>query len=400
MKKELTELADELYAKVVRIAGTPEQPDWFNRSIERAYKKYGVPRNISADILNGTKKVDSQFLGFVFANVLDEHLVNEFFTDSEIAVWKSSKYQVDVLTEIKLPMLQVAPDQWIGATDLRTLIQIDDHHLMRYNENTQRVLRKKTYANGDEVYEPYINQQAVSQIYKLLENETYIPNTITFNVIDPDLIEYRNGTFIMEGYQKDTPIFDILDGYHRFRAMKRMHLTNPDFNYPMELRIVSFSEERAKQFIWQEDQKTKMRRIDSKVFNQAAPENRIIRELNDSGPFRGLLTTTGKTIDTAVFAAAMKQVCFKRGEQPSREKLVQIRKRFNDVGVLLEDKTPEMFDRPWTTAEIVGFIIAAEEENLDIMAFVVDYAGQNNLLVRKSDLKTDINKILGKLEGR
>ena len=402
MLKDLSILSSEILSEVNHIAGTSEQADWFNRNLERAYKKYNVPRELAAEILNGSKTIDSPFLGFVFANLLNEQLVTEFFTDAEIAVWKGSKYQTDEMTEIKIPMLQVASNQWIGAISLIQLIEIDEHHLMRYNENTQRVLRKKTYASGDVVYEPYINQSAVNQIYRLLENETYIPNTITFNMIDPDMLEYRNGTVIISDFKKDTPVFDILDGYHRFRAMKKMHMTNPKFDYPMELRIVAFSEERAKQFIWQEDQKTRMRRIDSKAFNQDAAENRIVSELNDSGPFRGLLTTTGKQIDTPLFAAAVRQIYFKRGARPDRAEQIEVRRKIIDGARNLEETDPVKFERDWSISDIVSFIIATKYyKSEDCATKIVElksYAEANDLFKRKSNLKYDINKLIAKTE--
>lgn len=41
----------------------------------------------------------------------------------------------------------------------------------------------------------------------------------------------------------------------------------------MEIRIVSFTEEKAKQFIYQKEQKTKMKQIDSAAMNQYSPAN-------------------------------------------------------------------------------------------------------------------------------
>jgi hypothetical protein len=48
----------------------------------------------------------------------------------------------------------------------------------------------------------------------------------------------------------------------------------------MELRIVQFNESRAKQFIWQEDQKTKMRKVDSEAMNQTVIPTKVITRLN------------------------------------------------------------------------------------------------------------------------
>ena len=72
----------------------------------------------------------------------------------------------------------------------------------------------------------------------------------------------------------------------------------------MEIRIVSFTEEKAKQFIYQKDQKTKMKQIDSAAMNQHSPANTVVTQLNTNptSNLRGMITKTGN-IDPAFLAA-------------------------------------------------------------------------------------------------
>ena len=50
----------------------------------------------------------------------------------------------------------------------------------------------------------------------------------------------------------------------------------------MELRIVNFTEDKAKQLIYQEDQKTKMRKVDSNSMNMNKAANIVVTRLNEN----------------------------------------------------------------------------------------------------------------------
>ena len=359
MLRDLTEVSTQL-REIVLSHVTDKK--WFSKKVKEAAEKYCIPLGMAADIMNGNKRVTDYgdaFLCFLCTEVIAPEIIDECFTGSEIAMWKGACYNVETLTEIRIPMLQVASDQWIGATTFHYLLKIENAHMMRYNEATQRVLRKKMNATGEVRFEPYINQRAISEIKKLLENGTYISNTITLNLIQDYDLDYINGEIVIQNLKKDTPVFDILDGYHRYRAMKKISMGNPDFDYPMELRIVTFSEEKAKQFIFQEDQKTKMRRVDSKTYDQDDPANKVVAELNDGGIFRGLLTKNGLRIDTAVFTEAVRCVYFKRTDPKTRKYQREVVEDINTKAKWMERVSPEIFDEYWDKNDVVRFLTAA-----------------------------------------
>lgn len=402
MYKDIKELADELYAIVQSKAGTKEQPEWFKKNSTTALKRFNIPRDISADILNGSKRVDNDFIGFLFTKLLAPELIDKYFTPSEVAMYDKAKYTVDVITDVRLQMVKVADDQWIGATSLKYLLRLEEHHMLRYNENTQRILRRRIDSNGEVRYEPYLNPAAVTQITGLLENRTYIPNTITLNVINPDLITYNDGTLVISGFKKDEPVFDILDGYHRFRAMKRIHLKDGTFDYPMELRIVAYAEERAKQFIWQEDQKTKMKRIDSRSFNQDRPSNRIVAELNDVAPFRGLLTANSKVFDVPFLSELISCAFFKRGEVADRAKQLNVKKRLVTTALIMEEQDPSMFERRWTNAEMAAMVVTARQlpagQKYSTYQRLLAYAVELGLYATGTETKRETAKLINKAE--
>lgn len=392
MKRELTELSARLQAVV------EEQicnRDFFANKLEEAAEIYNIPKGIAADILNGNKTVadyGNSFFGFLCTKLLAPELIDEFFTASEIAIWNDAKYVVDELKEIKIPMIKVCEDQWIGATTLDFLLSIDENHLMRYNESTQRILRKKMGSNGIVKYQPYINTAAVNQICDLMKSGTYISNTITFNVIPSDEYEvrYKDGELIIKGFPKDKPIFDILDGYHRFRAMKRLRMADPAFDYPMELRIVEFSEEKAKQFIFQEDQKTKMRVVDSKTYNQDDLANRVVDELNDAGSFRGMLTRNSTAIDMSVFGDAIRQTYFTSKDPKSRKWMREVIDDINNKAKWLEKVEPDKFDQRWSTNDIVEFVSVARysktEDEFNRLKRLVAYNDQLKGSAKRSEV--------------
>ena len=78
---------------------------------------------------------------------------------------------------------------------------------------------------------------------------------------------------------------------------------NPDVNYPWELRIVKFSEDKAKYFVYQESQKTEMKKIDEKAMYSYGVANRIAQDLNKEPSFRlfGEINSTGGKLSRSEF---------------------------------------------------------------------------------------------------
>ena len=107
-------------------------------------------------------------------------------------------------------------------------------------------------------------------------------------------------------YPHPAAIMDILDGYHRYIGVSQVIRENPDFDRPWELRLCTFTEEKAKQFIFQNNQKNKMKRVDSNSMNQYSPANSVVEKLNSNptSNLRGIITKTGN-IDPAFLAAVI-----------------------------------------------------------------------------------------------
>ena len=249
------------------------------------HDRFGIATGDIMDYINGQNDIGKAdpFMLFVLSYGIDDildgsNLVNDIFTEVEIKQF--STYKVDA-RELYLPLrikcIQVKEDQWIGASNVSFLMLLRDAQKINYNTNAQRAM-KRVIRGGNEFYRIAINNSAVKKIRDSLERGIFIPNTITLNLpLDSD---YRYNEKTNELVINDFKYFDIADGYHRFLAMSQIYSKDNTFDYPVELRIISFSDDTVKQFIFQEDQKTKMRKIDSESMNMDAAPNIVAERLN------------------------------------------------------------------------------------------------------------------------
>ena len=209
---------------------------------------------------------------------------------------------------------------------------------------------------------------------------------------------------------KNTPaIMDILDGYHRYIAISQVVREFPDWDYPMEIRIVSFTEEKAKQFIYQKDQKTKMKQIDSAAMNQYSPANTVVTNLNTNpgSNLRGMITKTGR-IDPAFLGAVIGSYYFGEKRKYSVKETLDIsndlQQKFNQLTT--EDTT--LLDHEFTEHELQiiifcfanGISDAATINRMITESATIDKSnfklGQNGKVKRK--LSNELTRIL-KEEG-
>ena len=153
--------------------------------------------------------------------------------------------------------------------------------ILRYNEATQRPLQIVRHGTI-ETYIPYYNKSAGDAIRESYTSGKYIPNFITINVPDTHICEYNAEEMSL---RVDAPYFDLIDGYHRYRSLLSICSSDKTFDYPMGLQITQFSEGKAKYFIYQEDQKTKMARSASRAMDIYAAQNKIVSRLNNDAAF-------------------------------------------------------------------------------------------------------------------
>lgn len=251
---------------------------------EQLVSKYNMPVSKATDLLTLRSDIvyENDFTLYCVANVVASVDLEKYYTKEERMSYAHMKFKSTKKTlPLTFKLVKVADDQWIGSTTAKQLMELRDAQLINYNENMQRTMRH--IMNGDiEYYRIMLNKHSVKSIEGLYDNNTYVPNTITLNV-NPDTVTYSYDENTSEFTISKMEHFDIIDGYHRYIAISDLSNLNEDFDYPMELRITMFSESKAQQMIWQEDQKTKMRKIESDSLNQNNFANQVINFINSDG---------------------------------------------------------------------------------------------------------------------
>lgn len=344
MLKEKKELVSYLKSKCNSLVFNQKK---LNTIITEIETENSVPTGIIMDIIAGRTNMeeDNEFLLFLICNKIDQNKTKEFFTENEINFYQSQQYERD---EFEFPFdvqcIQVASDQWIGVADVNFLIELRKAQLINYNANAQRTMQRVVRGNK-EIYKIALNAKALKEIKTSLAQGIFIPNTITLNMPETADWIYDAKRNILTINQLSA--FDISDGYHRYVAMCQLKETNPDFNYPIELRIISFPDDKVKQFIYQEDQKTKMRKIDSASMNMSSPANIVLERLNMDTMFdlKGKVLRNGGQINFGYASNIIEYLFFKGIKTVPMNEVVTVKDQLkNGINAFVE-AYPEWFDK-------------------------------------------------------
>lgn len=315
-----------------------------------ANETYDIPKGTVSDFISRRTAISeaSEFILFILLDSINNissrtQNIDNFYTEQEIQYYKKSKYKVE---KIKFPlifkMIQVEEDQWTGKISVKTLMQLRKAQMINYNVNAQRTMQR-IVRGGKESYKIALNQKAISEIAEAYINKDFIPNAITLNIpAESDAVFY---------YDEDTcslvikslDNFHITDGYHRFIAACQVSDTNPDFDYNMELRIVNFTDDKAKQMIFQEDKKTKMRKMDSESMNMNKAANIVVTRLNENVRcnLKGLISRNDGIISFAELAELVNYFYFKGiTKEKERSTIIQATSELmNNFNMLTEYNT-------------------------------------------------------------
>ena len=366
---------------------------FISEATDKAVEEFGVPRDKVSDVLSLRQRANENdlFLLFILVSVLAPKELHYYFTDAEIKTWSKEKYNTDTFSfPIDFEVIPVSDDQWIGKTSVKQLMELRDAHLIRYNENTQRTL-KRVVRDGEETYRISISRKAVDGIKESFTKRNYIPNTITLNIPRTANFSYNKRKSILR--VESTDYFDILDGYHRYLAMSNLYTADPDFDYEMELRLVCYPEDKAKQFIWQEDQKTKMRRVDVALLNKENPENQVVKYLESEIPFSGNLGRNNMPVDSAVLAKAIGLICFDK-KNAGRDAVLDTEEGLLGAIKKLERKDRNIFDHRWSNGEIFAFVAAYAAGAVESFTKLKSFAEKNKLFLTTRTIKSsDVIKL-------
>lgn len=323
-----------------------------------ANETYEIPKGIISDLVSKRMSMSaaSEFILFILLdsmhNVLRDNKeilgVDSFYTMQEAKHYRLSKYKVE---KIKFPlvfkMVQITNDQWIGKITVDMLMKLRQAQLNNYNANAQRTMQK--IVKGDkETYKITLNQKAVGNIQDSFEDGSFIPNTITLNIPMETEFDFYYDEESCSLVIKSLEHFDLTDGYHRYIAACQTKDKNYDFDYSLELRIVNFTEDKAKQFIYQEDQKTKMRKVDSNSMNMNKSANILVTRLNENVRcnLKGLISRNDGNINFGELADLVDYFYFKGvGKEKERSIILQALKELTDNFNILTEYNTEYLEK-------------------------------------------------------
>ena len=312
-----------------------------NKKAVEEYAKvtYSYPEVLIADVL-GKRKILSEVSDFDLFVLVDsfknagiiKNSVNAYFTDVEIEHYSKAKYKAPkkIKFPLKFNVIEIAPDQWIGRTTAREIVALRDAQIIRYNVNIQRTMRKGMKGKTEE-YRIMENKRATSEIRAAMQSDMFIPNTLTLNIPDDidSEFDFSDGVLTI----KKAKALDIIDGFHRLIALEQAANLDPDFDYVMELRITNYSEDKGQRFVYQEDQKTKMSKIDSNSFNVDDEAVRVCRRLNDDSlcNIQGQITRNEGLISLGEMALILKRLHFHNlGKNAARVRGVELAKELRE----------------------------------------------------------------------
>ena len=295
-----------------------------------------------------------------FLKSINDKKIPEYFSAKESKEYESTTYKREGLSfPIRWNMIEVAEgSQWIGKITVKELMKLRNAQLISYNERTQRTLRR--VVNKDfEYYQIYLNRNAVNAITESFVTNQYIPNTITLNLPEDADFRYSDGKLIIV----HTDRLDILDGYHRYVAMSNLYNQNNKFDYTMELRVVCFPEETARQFIWQEDQKTKMRKMDSDSFNQNSFANQVVNLINQNGLLRNVIGRNGAPIEQGLASNLIDRIFFNGTKAFTRKDIIRVKDHIISKLNAMLSEYPDIFESVWDYEfTIVAFALMGNDK--------------------------------------
>ena len=350
---------DELEKKIVY--GLDELIGYSQKQGElsaKLMKNWDMSLGHASDLVSQRVGLDAEtdFTIFVLASELEIKGLNKYFSKIETKEFSNAKYEKKGFKlPLKLDMLQVSSDQWIGRIMISDLMTLRDAQIITYNENTQRTIERVIRGNK-EFYRITVDNSVVNKIAMEYEEEQYIPNTLTFNM--PENTSFKYDSDKKQLIISELTNLDIIDGYHRYLGAAKALMKNPELDYPMELRIVFFPEGKARQFIWQEDQKTKMTKLDSQSFNQYNYGNTLTQYLNMNPEFvaSGLIGKRG-IIDAGYLGQILDELCFKnKKEKEAKDRYIELRKtlipKFNEI----LDEIPSLLEERWSYRKTLSVI--------------------------------------------
>lgn len=359
------ELEKYLEKEIYKIAPNTEV---CNKVCEYNRSTYNIPREITSDFISIRTPLEeaNDFILFCLLDSIEKvtdsnSVIEKYFVGKEINTYKNSKFKVDKIRfPLKFKMIQVAEDQWIGSIDFKTLMKFRAAQLIHYNENAQRTMQR--IVKGDnEYWQISRNISSIEKISDLTLNDAYIPTPYTLNIPQETDFDFYYNEDECELVIKSLDHFDITDGYHRYLSACRVCDNDKNFNFTMELRITNFSEDKARQFVHQEEQKNFMPKIDSDAMNMYKDANNTVREINQSSRchMQGMITQNKGIIKLGDLADLVDYFYFKGVTSKAKSRSIKISaiKELIDNFNMLVEHDIKYLEKPYSYKQLISVMV-------------------------------------------
>ena len=345
-----------------------------NSYFKREVKKFLMEKYEYSDIeymqyIIGAKSKDEipdnemYWLIDAFNNVFKANMeIKTFFSDKEIIRFSNLKadYLKAEIYPIKIsPVIEIAEDQWVTKISIDLLKEFYDNQLIIYNPRTQRQL-KQMRRGQDVLYTIDIVSSSVKAIEGLMNKGEFVPNALTLNlnVDDPEVDFDIIGSELVLNSGK----FDIIDGFHRFRAAINTKIKNPDFQFNFILNIMNFTEDKACQYIEQEDKRNKISKSYLASMDKSSSTNIIIDKLNNTldSPVRGKIERAHRgEIDKAILFSLLEFIL--KTKDMNRSQCIRTAVFIINILKIIQENNPDVvFDDTTMPVIIYGSTISKD----------------------------------------
>lgn len=159
--------------------------------------------------------------------------------------------------------------------------------ILTYNFQTQRQAVYKDIGIAI-VQKPREYKKSILEIEKAIVDGTFIPNMITWNILNTynndenDIFEYDEENQRMIIFLNKKSRINIIDGFHRTRGITRAIEKNPNAQGHMQIKIFNYDILKAQQFILQENKSNRLEEEKQKTLEQSN-EMIVSKMINDYG---------------------------------------------------------------------------------------------------------------------
>lgn len=282
--------------------------DLFNE-LQKNLKKHEIFSKDILDVLNKRiefKDLPTQELVLyaqIVFKVFSEAVLfdpRRYFKPAEI---KNSQFYVRETREeyIKLPLvvhnvLRVDYDAFLAILPAKLLVTMLNSSIITYNFDSQRNAKTMADSNGRIVRAINVNQKSVEEIAQLMLKNEYLPDTITFNMLqgsneDQDELTIKGSTIIIN----DGTQLDILDGFHRLSAMQVALEINPDLELNFPVAFKNYDLQKAKRYVGQTNTFNVMPKAYVEHLRSQDHYSYVVNELVNKSDLKGRVSMHGKT---------------------------------------------------------------------------------------------------------